>query len=254
MSLRTVATNTGKALLVKNDDGYKLATSDACCCSPPPPCSGPCDEENPCPEGCYCCDGQCQPEPCDDCSGPCDEENPCTAGCVCVYGECIQPVPCSNDCAYGLCSITTDFYLLEGSKTARPLNFAEYGSAAFLLVANGVFQFSTGFPFRPGYEFLLQDSNCSVFFQIDEVAKTQEFPDEGLVYQQTWRRNRLFSVNCDSGEMTDISSIVSYGAINEAYCLRGPFGGPSFSVPATECPMANPGYKPGQEPQLICPP
>lgn len=33
-------------------------------------CSGPCDEENPCPEGCYCCDGQCQ-------SGPCDPKGAC---------------------------------------------------------------------------------------------------------------------------------------------------------------------------------
>jgi hypothetical protein len=41
-------------------------------CSPDPcgetVCSGPCDEENPCPEGCACVDGQCAPPP--DCPGP----------------------------------------------------------------------------------------------------------------------------------------------------------------------------------------
>jgi len=29
----------------------KVGTEQACCC---PKCSGPCDEENPCPEGCVC--------------------------------------------------------------------------------------------------------------------------------------------------------------------------------------------------------
>ena len=46
------------------------------CC--PPPCSGSCDEENPCPEGCYCCDGQCQGEPC---GGTC-----CGSGGNCIEG------------------------------------------------------------------------------------------------------------------------------------------------------------------------
>jgi hypothetical protein len=31
----------------------QLATDENCCCDPP--CSGSCDEENPCPEGCECC-------------------------------------------------------------------------------------------------------------------------------------------------------------------------------------------------------
>jgi hypothetical protein len=43
----------GKWLIV---DG-QLATDDNCCCAPP--CSGACDEENPCPEGCECVDGEC---------------------------------------------------------------------------------------------------------------------------------------------------------------------------------------------------
>jgi hypothetical protein len=41
--------------------GGNLATSDDCCCLPP--CSGPCDEENPCPEGCVCCTRQAEAGP-----------------------------------------------------------------------------------------------------------------------------------------------------------------------------------------------
>jgi hypothetical protein len=43
----------------------QLATDANCCCDPP--CSGACDEENPCPEGCECCDGVCLEE----CKGAC---------------------------------------------------------------------------------------------------------------------------------------------------------------------------------------
>jgi len=51
----------GKLLL---RDG-KLGTEQACCCKK---CEGPCDDENPCPEGCECVDGECCPEciPCPD--------------------------------------------------------------------------------------------------------------------------------------------------------------------------------------------
>ena len=35
-----------------------LGTTQACCCGG---CSGPCDEENPCPEGCACVYGECEP-------------------------------------------------------------------------------------------------------------------------------------------------------------------------------------------------
>lgn len=38
----------------------KVGTAQACCC----PCAGSCNEENPCPDGCYCCGGQCQSQPC----------------------------------------------------------------------------------------------------------------------------------------------------------------------------------------------
>lgn len=45
-----------------------LGTGQACCCGEDDqPCSGPCDEENPCPEGCICCNGECIPAiGCDD--------------------------------------------------------------------------------------------------------------------------------------------------------------------------------------------
>jgi len=33
-----------------------IGTEQACCCKK---CEGPCDEENPCPEGCLCVDGEC---------------------------------------------------------------------------------------------------------------------------------------------------------------------------------------------------
>ena len=36
--------------------GGALGTGAACCCNK---CSGPCDGENPCPEGCVCVDGAC---------------------------------------------------------------------------------------------------------------------------------------------------------------------------------------------------
>jgi hypothetical protein len=73
----------GKPILT--DDG-KIGTEQACCCKK---CEGPCGEENPCPEGCICCNGVCVEEiPEGECCGPCDEENPCPEGCICVDGEC----------------------------------------------------------------------------------------------------------------------------------------------------------------------
>lgn len=33
-------------------------------CPDPPPCSGPCESDEDCGAGCYCCDGECQAEPC----------------------------------------------------------------------------------------------------------------------------------------------------------------------------------------------
>jgi hypothetical protein len=93
--LRTVS---GSVLVV---DG-SVAISDQCCCDNQ--CSGACDEENPCPAGCKCCDGECKPE--DTCCGACDEDNPCPEGCYCCEGQC-QDEPCarcenySSPCAEG---------------------------------------------------------------------------------------------------------------------------------------------------------
>lgn len=48
-------------------------------------CSGPCDEENPCPEGCVCVDGECVAV---SCFGLCGPNSPCGPGCVCCQGTC----------------------------------------------------------------------------------------------------------------------------------------------------------------------
>jgi hypothetical protein len=213
-------------------------------------CCGPCDEENPCPEGCSCCDGECVAETC---CGPCDEENPCPEGCSCVNGECV-PVSCSNECAYGDCVVSGEFYLLDGSKTTRPTAYKEYSSGSALWIDRGELLFQANFQLRPEYLDVLQDAACSVFIQFDEVNEVREFPDINMVYQQTWQRGRLFLVSCDSGEMVDVSNTVSYGELTLEACLSGPPGGPSFSTPVANCPLSNPGFRGEQEPQLICPP
>jgi hypothetical protein len=55
--------NQGGKLLLR---GAALASGVACCCNNNN-CSGPCDAENPCPEGCDCVDGVCvnPPDVCD---------------------------------------------------------------------------------------------------------------------------------------------------------------------------------------------
>jgi hypothetical protein len=55
--MTTIAFEDGKPVF---RDG-KVGIQQECCCGPL--CSGACDEENPCPEGCECVEGQCQPEP-----------------------------------------------------------------------------------------------------------------------------------------------------------------------------------------------
>ena len=49
-----IQSNNGKIIL-KNGN---IGNGAACCCNK---CSGPCDGESPCPEGCACVDGQCVP-------------------------------------------------------------------------------------------------------------------------------------------------------------------------------------------------
>ena len=60
----------GKWLLA----GDGIATGGDCCCDSES-CSGSCDEENPCPPGCYCCDGVCQAEECEPPTGACCAED-----------------------------------------------------------------------------------------------------------------------------------------------------------------------------------
>jgi len=55
----------GGKLVVRNG---ALGTTQACCCNK---CSGPCDAENPCGEGCVCVDGQCV----------------AATGCCCINGQ-----------------------------------------------------------------------------------------------------------------------------------------------------------------------
>jgi hypothetical protein len=77
-------------------EGGSIGTGEACCCKK---CEGPCDEENPCPEGCICCNGVCVEEiPEGECCGPCDEENPCPEGCICCNGVCVEEIPEGECC------------------------------------------------------------------------------------------------------------------------------------------------------------
>ena len=82
----------GGSLLLRNG---ALATGAACCCNK---CSGPCPNGvSECAPGCGCKDSQCVP-----CSGPCDEENPCPEECSCIDGNCgpKRPGACcvENEC------------------------------------------------------------------------------------------------------------------------------------------------------------
>lgn len=96
-------------------------------------CSGPCDGETPCPEGCCCVQGQCVPnpepgQPCQ-CGGPCEGELMCSEGCYCVNGECSETMPCNT------CDIfwVPDLYLQRGCIPGPE----EYGAAAGTDVGNG---------------------------------------------------------------------------------------------------------------------
>jgi hypothetical protein len=71
-----------------------------------------------CTEEQYCCDGVCESEPCGECSGPCDEENPCPEGCKCCNGECISVDQC---CEYTPCECP------EGRVPAPTLSGDVYG-------------------------------------------------------------------------------------------------------------------------------
>jgi hypothetical protein len=103
--------------------GYGTACTEEeeCPCDPPADYEAceRCDGEGEytyiatrCSFGQYCCDGECQDEPCDpcgqecvecgescvECTGVCDEEAPCAEGCECVDGQCQPVTPCPEDC------------------------------------------------------------------------------------------------------------------------------------------------------------
>lgn len=52
--MTTIAFRDGKVIL---RDG-KVGTEAACCCGGG--CSGPCEADGDCGDGCFCCDGQCE--------------------------------------------------------------------------------------------------------------------------------------------------------------------------------------------------
>ena len=66
----------------------------ACCCQP---CSGPCDQANPCPPGCSCVNGYCVPSSsCDRACFTPDTDNSaeagdCDPGCTCIC-QCTQTI------------------------------------------------------------------------------------------------------------------------------------------------------------------
>ncbi len=75
---------------------------DNCYCAP---CSGSCDENNDCGDGCYCDNGQCKPNPC---AGACNDGFDCGEGCGCQDGNC---VPCSSlDCSTNDCTNVNGCY------------------------------------------------------------------------------------------------------------------------------------------------
>lgn len=68
---------------------------DNCYCAP---CSGACDSNGDCGEGCYCNGAQCVPNPC---AGACNDGFDCGEGCGCDNGQC---VPCASlDCSTNEC-------------------------------------------------------------------------------------------------------------------------------------------------------
>jgi len=69
-----------------------VGSGQPCCCKK---CSGPCQLDSNCGEGCRCLGSVCVNE----CSGPCDTEEDCPVGCDCVDGQCVSPCCVSSiDC------------------------------------------------------------------------------------------------------------------------------------------------------------
>jgi hypothetical protein len=156
-----ITTKDGKVQL---KDG-KPSAGDCCCRN----CEGPCDNANPCPEGCECCEGQCKPEPCE--TGCCEftegdttrcetlpqakcdeqggtfkkdakcEENtckePCEASCYVVSGS-----PGGGDCcaAPGCCNYSgsgINEKLAGGGGSWSKNNAGPVGTSTWVLTRNG---------------------------------------------------------------------------------------------------------------------
>lgn len=80
---------------------------DNCYCAP---CSGACDMNSDCGDGCYCDNGQCKPNPC---HGACNDGFDCGDGCGCDNGTC---VPCSSlNCSNNDCSNVDGCYCAGNS-------------------------------------------------------------------------------------------------------------------------------------------
>ena len=83
-----------------------------------------------------CCDGVCQAEECaGECSGSCDEENPCPEGCVCVDGVC-QESP-GDECDCQNCTGSGEFVIDSQTlpiPSAADLCFAAGGFNSFRVI------------------------------------------------------------------------------------------------------------------------
>lgn len=94
------------AVLTACGAAYSLDIQACEGCDPQPdpgPCS--CETDDDCAPDCVCCEGECVKKddiPPGKCCGPCDEENPCPEGCACVDGKCATPCqgpcPCPAGC------------------------------------------------------------------------------------------------------------------------------------------------------------
>jgi hypothetical protein len=128
-----------------------------------PPCSGSCDAENPCPEGCHCCGGECQDEPCEECEANIDccvweghYVMECSAAALCTDAGGI--FVCEDD-PFGICYFQED-----------PIGSAIPGPCDALAPPLGVSNSQTGYlgPYEGPYSLLgvpcgffgLPPSNC----------------------------------------------------------------------------------------------
>lgn len=80
------------------------------------PCEGACEGDGDCDEGCYCCDGVCQEEPCDPPPEPCESDEDCRA---CEEGVLVSGAGFGDTIVYACCP--------EGSTGVFPFGDARAG-------------------------------------------------------------------------------------------------------------------------------